>query len=152
MFQDIYNYFVMKKIIFVCHGNICRSVAAEYIMKSLCDNQFEIISRATSYEEIGNDIYPPMKRELLRNNIPFQRHYAQRIDYQDFESSDYIFYMDQENIYSLKRMFGDSDKILPIYKWTPSINEIEDPWYTDRFNVVVRQITTCVKDILKNID
>ena len=140
----------MKKIIFVCHGNICRSVAAEYIMKSLTNN-FVIVSRATSYEEIGNDIYPPMKRELIKNSIPFDRHYAQRISYQDFETSDYIFYMDNENYYSLKRMFGESDKILPIYKYTPSITEIEDPWYTGHFDLVVRQITECLKDILKNI-
>jgi hypothetical protein len=54
----------MKKIVFVCHGNICRSVAAEYIMKSLT-NEYDVVSRATSYEEINNDIYPPMKKVLL---------------------------------------------------------------------------------------
>ena len=140
----------MKKIIFVCHGNICRSVAAEYIMKNKTKD-FVIESKATSYEEIGNDIYPPMKRELLKNNIPFNRHYASRITREDFESSDYIFYMDNENYYSLIRMFGNSDKILPIYKYTKDIYEIEDPWYTNRFDVVVKQITRCVDDILKNI-
>ena len=141
----------MKKIVFVCHGNICRSVAAEYIMKSMTD-KFVIISRATSFEEINNDIYPPMKRELLNNNIPFDRHYARRIDNDDYVSADYIFDMDQENYYSLYRMFGDDPKIKPIYEWTPSITEIEDPWYTGRFNVVVRQITECIKNILKNIN
>ena len=141
----------MKKIIFVCHGNICRSVAAECIMKSLTSD-YIIISRATSLEEIGNDIYPPMKRELLKNNISFDKHYAKRIDYSDFSNADYIFYMDNENYYSLIRMFGKSDKILPIYNWSPNINEIEDPWYTGRFDVVVKQITTCIKDILMNID
>lgn len=141
----------MKKIIFVCHGNICRSVAAEFIMKSMTD-KFEIISRATSYEEIGNDIYPPMKRELTKNNIPYKRHYAQRIDKQDYDSSDYIFYMDDENRYMLERMFPNSNKIFPIYKFTSGINEIEDPWYSDRFDLVVRQITQCIKDILNNIN
>ena len=141
----------MKKIVFVCHGNICRSVAAEYIMKSMTD-KFIIISRATSFEEINNDIYPPMKRELLNNNIPFERHYARRIDNDDYVSADYIFYMDQENYYSLYRMFGDDPKIKPIYEWTPSISEIEDPWYTGRFNVVVNQLIKCIEDILKNID
>lgn len=141
----------MKKIIFVCHGNICRSVAAEYIMKSLTNN-FVIVSRATSYEEIGNDIYPPMKRELLKNNIPFDRHYATRIDYKDYESSDYIFYMDDENRYMLERMFPNSNKLYPIYKYSKNIFEIEDPWYTGRFDLVVSQIKQCVKDILANID
>ena len=140
----------MKKIVFVCHGNICRSVAAEYIMKSMTD-QYEVISRATSFEEIGNDIYPPMKRELVNNNIPFERHYARRIDRDDYASADYVFYMDDENYSFLYRMFGDDPKIKPIYEWTPSITEIEDPWYTGRFNVVVNQITQCVKDILDNI-
>ena len=141
----------MKKIIFVCHGNICRSPAAEYIMKKL-SSDFIVISRATSYEEIGNDIYPPMKRELIKNNIPFDRHYASRITYEDYIDADYIFYMDDENYYSLMNRFGSSDKILPIYKYTPSINEIEDPWYTGRFDVVFRQIKECLIDILHNID
>ena len=140
----------MKKIIFVCHGNICRSVAAEYIFRNI-SKDFIVYSRATSCEEIGNDIYPPMKRELIKNNIPFDRHYAKRIDYKDYLDADYIFYMDEENHYSLTRMFGNDNKIKPIYNWTPSINEIEDPWYTGRFDLVVRQITKCVQDILKNI-
>ena len=141
----------MKKIIFVCHGNICRSPAAEYIMKSLTKD-FEICSRATSFEEIGNDIYPPMKKELFQNSIPFNKHYATRITREDFENADYIFYMDGENEYALNRMFGQSNKIMPIYKFTPNISEIEDPWYSDRFDLVVRQITTCIKDIIKNIN
>ena len=141
----------MKKIIFVRHGNICRSVAAEYIFKYL-SKEYDVISRATSYEEIGNDIYPPMKRELMRSHIPFDRHYAKRIDDKDYASADYIFYMDNENYYSLIRMFGKSNKILPIYQWTPSIDEIEDPWYTGRFDIVVSQITRCIKDILININ
>ena len=140
----------MKTIIFVCHGNICRSVAAEYIMKSLAKD-YIILSRATSYEEIGNDIYPPMKRELIKNNIPFERHYATRITKEDYDKADYIFYMDNENYYSLLRMFPHGDKILPIYKYTTGIDEIEDPWYTGRFDKVVSQITRCVKDILENI-
>lgn len=140
----------MKKIIFVCHGNICRSVAAEYIMKSLT-NEYDVLSRATSYEEINNDIYPPMKRVLSSHNIPFNRHYAKRIDYKDYEEADYIFYMDNENMYSLLRMFPHSNKIYPIYKYTSSINEIEDPWYTGRYELVYSQIRQCIIDILNNI-
>ena len=146
---SIMNY--MKKVVFVCHGNICRSVAAEYIMKSMTD-KYIVVSRATSYEEIGNDIYPPMKRELTRNGIPFSRHYAQRIDYKDYDSADYIFYMDDENRWTLGRMFPNSNKIFPIYRYSKDITEIEDPWYTDRFDLVVSQIKQCVKDILANID
>ena len=120
-------------------------------MKHL-SNKFDVCSRATSLEEIGNDIYPPMKRELFLNNIPIDKHSAKRIDDTDISNADYIFYMDNENLYSLMRMFGHIDKVLPIYKWTSSINEIEDPWYTGRYHLVVSQITECVKDILDNID
>lgn len=140
----------MKTIIFVCHGNICRSVAAEYIFKNM-NNEYIVLSRATSNEEIGNDIYPPMKRELTRQGIPFDRHYAKRIDYDDYLKADLIFYMDDENFYTLNRMFPNSNKIFPIYKYTPSISEIEDPWYTGRFDLVVTQIKTCIKDIIDNI-
>lgn len=140
----------MKKIIFICHGNICRSPAAEYIMKHL-SKEYDVCSKATSYEEIGNDIYPPMKRVLNQHNIPFDRHYASRITNKDFLEADYIFYMDEENHYSLIRMFGNSNKILPIYQYTSSINEIEDPWYTGRYELVFAQIYQCIKDILNNI-
>ena len=140
----------MKTIIFVCHGNICRSVAAEFIFKNM-NNEYIVLSRATSNEEIGNDIYPPMKRELTRQGIPFDRHYAKRIDYDDYLKADLIFYMDDENFYTLNRMFPNSNKIFPIYKYTPSISEIEDPWYTGRFDLVVTQIKTCIKDIINGI-
>ena len=70
----------------------------------------------------------------------------------DYLNSDYIFYMDNENYYSLIRMFGESNKILPIYKYSKDIYEIEDPWYTGRFDIVVKQITQCIKDILININ
>ncbi len=115
------------------------------------NNEYIVLSRATSNEEIGNDIYPPMKRELTRQGIPFDRHYAKRIDYDDYLKADLIFYMDDENFYTLNRMFPNSNKIFPIYKYTPSISEIEDPWYTGRFDLVVTQIKTCIKDILNNI-
>ena len=138
------------KILFVCHGSICRSPAAEMIFKSLSDKH-EVFSRALTHEEIGNDIYPPMKRELTRQGIPFSRHYATYISLNDFETSDYIFYMDVENKYMLESRFGKSEKIQPIFKFTPSIDEVEDPWYTGRYEKVVNQITTCIKDILKNI-
>ena len=138
------------KILFVCHGSICRSPAAEMIFKSL-SNEHEVISRALTHEEIGNDIYPPMKRELARRGVPFAQHHATYISLDDFDTSDYVFYMDAENRFMLTRRFGESDKILPIFHFTPDIFEVEDPWYTGNFKKVVDQITTCVKDIIKNI-
>lgn len=137
-------------IIFVCHGSICRSPAAEMIFKSL-SNKHEVISRALTFEEIDNDIYPPMKRELSRCSIPFTRHYATYLTKEDFDWCDVLFYMDEENRYMLERRFGKSTKILPIYHYSKDIFEIEDPWYTGNYEKVVKQITTCIKDILQNI-
>lgn len=120
-------------------------------MKSLT-NEFNITSRAVSFEEIGNDIYPPMKRELIKRGIPLERHSASRITKEDYENADYIFYMDSSNKYYLSRLFNDfGNKILPIFHFTPEIDEIEDPWYTDNYVKVVDQITKCVKDIINNI-
>ena len=147
----------MKTIIFVCHGNICRSPAVEwlfnkYIKELHLEDKFKVVSRSLSYEEIGNDIYPPMKRELKRRNIPFERHYANIITEEDYDLADYIFYMDDSNRYIIERMFNDSRHIIhPIYMFTPDIKYIEDPWYTDRFEHVVNLIDKCVQDILKNI-
>lgn len=142
----------MKKIIFVCHGSICRSPAAEFIMKSLSD-RYEVTSRAVSYEEIGNDIYPPMKRELNRRGIKYTLHSASRISQHDYDSCDYIFYMDGSNKRYLTSMFIDkANKIYPIYAFTPEISEIEDPWYTDNYQKVCDQITQCIKDIIKHIE
>ena len=89
----------MKKIVFVCHGNICRSPTVEYVFKHIAkelgrEDEFVVVSKATSYEEIGNDIYPPMKRALIDLNIPFSSHRASRFTKEDYESADYIFYMD----------------------------------------------------------
>ena len=147
----------MKTIIFVCHGSICRSPAAAFIAKQYLkelgrDNEFNVIIRATSSEEIGNDVYPPMKRELFRRGIKMYPHVAQRIRQVDYDKADYIFYMDYENQYSLNRQIDDYKSILfPINKWTPDISEIEDPWYTGRYELVCDEITECIKDIFKHI-
>ena len=147
----------MKTIIFVCHGSICRSPAAAFIAKQYLkelgrEDEFNIIIRATSSEEIGNDVYPPMKRELFRRGIKMYPHAASRIRQIDYDNADYIFYMDYENQYSLLRQIDDYKSILyPINKWTSSIAEIEDPWYTGRYQLVCDEITECIKDIFKHI-
>jgi len=152
----IYSKGVMRKIIFVCHGNICRSIAAEVIMKNIVKNQgiamdFDIISRATSLEEIGNDIYPPMKIELLKHGYKLESHSAKRITQEDYNWADEIYYMDENNLRYLNRLMVDKDsKFQPISKYTKDVLEIEDPWYTDRYDLVVKQITKCINDIIVN--
>ena len=147
----------MKTIIFVCHGSICRSPAAAFMARKYLkelgrEDEFKILIRATSSEEIGNDVYPPMKRELIRRGVPLYPHAAQRIRQIDYDNADYIFYMDYENQYSLMRQIDDYKSILfPINKWTNSITEIEDPWYTGRYQLVCDEIEECLKDIFAKI-
>ena len=145
----------MIKIIFICHGNICRSPVGEIlfnieIKKAGKENEYLAISRATSREEIGNDIYPPMKRVLYQHNVSFSRHYATQITLQEFNEADYIFYMDSNNLYYLERMFGKSEKFVLITKYLDN-RDIEDPWYTDRFEYVFNRIAEAVKAIVENI-
>ena len=145
----------MKTIIFVCHGSICRSPAAAFIAKKYLkeigrDSEFNILIRATSSEEIGNDVYPPMRRVLHNHGYIDVHHSATRISRSEFESADYIFYMDKNNLYYLQRLFGPSDKYHLITEYLDNI-EIEDPWYTDRFEFVYQRIKKAVKSIIKHI-
>lgn len=121
------------KILFVCHGNICRSPMAEYILKSLT-NKYIIESRATSTEEIGNDIYPPVKEVLKNHNIPFSRHYAKQITKEDYDNFDLIICFDDYNLANLNRMFGNN-KIKKLLD-----SEIDDPWYTRNFEKAFQDI------------
>ena len=143
------------KIAFVCHGNICRSPVAEIIFSDLVkeahlDNEITVISRATSLEEIGNDIYPPMKRVMSNHGYYDIHHSAQRISKEEFNNADYIFYMDSNNLYYLERLFGSSDKFHLITEYLDNV-EIEDPWYTNRFEFVYQRIKKAVKAIFKSI-
>ena len=147
----------MKQIIFVCHGNICRSPAAEWIMKHLLlkyklEEDFFVISRATSLEEIGNDIYPPMKSALYNKEIPFFEHHAKRITLEEFKKADYVFYMDALNKRYMERLFGPlPDKCQIITKYSDYPEYIDDPWYTGDFDNVVKQIKNCCDDIIQKV-
>ena len=141
----------MEYIVFVCHGNICRSPVAEVLFNMLNKNDnYLAISRATSYEEIGNDIYPPMKEVLRTRQIPFKRHYATRLTKEEIDKAKYIFYMDDNNLRNLIRQYGPSDKYVLISKYYDN-EQIEDPWYTDRFEYVYQKIFKSVEEIVKNI-
>lgn len=147
----------MKTIIFVCHGNICRSPAAAWIMKYLLqriglEEDFFVLSRATSLEEIGNDIYPPMKRALYNEGIPFYEHHAQRITKEELDKAKYIFYMDELNKKYLERMFGPlPDKCQNITVFSDNFTFIDDPWYTGQFDEVVEQIKECCENIISKL-
>ena len=119
---------------FVCHGNICRSPMAEYVMKDLVkkagkEQQFHIASAAVSREELGNPVYPPARRELQKHGIRCDGHAAHQITRGELESYDYIYYMDGSNARYLRRLFGaDAEKCLPLLP-----RDVADPWYTGDF-------------------
>lgn len=147
----------MKKILFICHGNICRSSAAEYICKFLLNkynlnDKYFVFSRGTSNEEFGNDIYPPMKAQLRKHNIPFSSHFARKVTKQELNSSDFIYYMDQNNLRNL--LFIDEsnkEKYKIICYLNNDISYIEDPWYTDNFALVFSQLYECIETIIKEV-
>ena len=109
----------MIKICFVCHGNICRSPMAEFIMKEKVkqlnlEDKFSITSRATSSEELGNDIHPGTKKKLDENNIPYTRHYATKLQVDDYNNYDYFICMDDNNIRNISYIKFDSHKKMPL--------------------------------------
>lgn len=136
----------MYNILFICYGNICRSPMAEMIFKDLIykNNKrymFTCTSRATSMEEIGNDIYPMARTELISNNVTIEKHRATQVTKKDMEDANYIIVMEDRNRRDLMRMFGDSyrDKIHLMTEYTDG-KDIEDPWYTGEFKKVFIQI------------
>ena len=135
----------MKKIMFVCHGNICRSPMAEFIFKRIAADagrsaDFLVSSSATSTEEIwrgvGNPIYPPAARELSRHGIPYDRREATLLLAEDYGRYDMFIGMDSNNIRNMYRIFGsDPDgKISKLMSYTDSDADVSDPWYTERFD------------------
>ena len=126
----------MYKVLFVCHGNICRSPMAEFVMKDMVKkagsaDRFEIASCAVSREEEGNDIYPPARRELVRHGVSIdERHRARLITAKDLSYYDRIYYMDSSNERWLSRMLPKNpDKIRPLLD-----HDVADPWYTGNFS------------------
>ena len=131
----------MQKILFICHGNICRSPMAEFVMKDIVKNnnletQIYISSAATSTEELGNDIHPGTKNILLQKNIPFEKRRARQVTKADYKEYDYLVVMDENNIRNLKRIIGEDrdKKVYRLLDFTDRAGDsIADPWYTGNF-------------------
>lgn len=146
----------MHKILFVCHGNICRSPMAEYVMKRLVKDagaaaRFEIASAATSREEIGNPVYPPARDELARHGIACRGHAARQMTRADYDHYDYLVAMEPYNLRNMLRICDDPDgKMRLLLSFAGSNAGIEDPWYTGRFSEVYRQIETGCRAMLEN--
>ena len=134
----------MPRIMFVCHGNICRSPMAEFIMKDLTknDSNFHIASSATSREEIGNSIYSPAKKILNMHHITYTNHYARQLEASDYDKYDYIIIMDTNNEYNIKRIIKSDPehKIRKLLSFIGSDTDVSDPWYTNEFEKCFQDI------------
>lgn len=140
----------MVKVLFVCHGNICRSPMAEFVMKKKIEDlgvadQFYIASAATSTEEIwngvGNPVYPPAREELAKHGISCEGKRAVQLKKSDYNEYDYLIGMDSMNIRNMERMTGHKGgKISLLLSYAGSSNQISDPWYNHRFDNTYRDI------------
>lgn len=147
------------RILFVCHGNICRSVMAEMVLRHMADEagrDMLIDSCATSTEEIGNDIYPPAKRCLTAHGVPFCRHAARQMTRQDFERYDHIYCMDQNNLRNIRRMFGEElagmvELLMSLVNDNHGFGapDVADPWYTGDFEATYRDVVRGCEAIMK---
>ena len=133
----------MKKILFVCHGNICRSPMAEYVMKYLVEqaqltDQYMIASAATSTEEIGNSVYPPARRKLAEHGISCNGHAARQMTRADYQRYDLLIGMDSANLRNMTRIAGGD----PEGKIRPLLydKDVADPWYTGNFEVTWQDV------------
>lgn len=134
-----------KRILFVCHGNICRSPMAEFVMKWLVDeaglsDQFDIASAATSTEEIGNSVYPPARRKLAEHGISCAGKTARQLTRRDYDHYDLLIGMDSWNLRNMQRMCGGDPegKISLLLDFTSHPRDVADPWYTDDFEATWR--------------
>ena len=137
----------MIKILFVCHGNICRSPMAEYVMKDMVEKaglaqHFEIASAATSTEEIGCGVYPPARQKLAQHGISCKGHAARQVRCSDYDHYDYLICMDRYNLRNITRIIPSDPKrkISRLLDFTDHPNDVADPWYTGDFDATWRDV------------
>jgi protein-tyrosine phosphatase len=161
----------MIKIIFLCHGNICRSPMAEYVMKDLVskaglESRFEITSGAVSDEEWFNPIYPPAQRKLREKGVSFGKHSAHKISPAEFKEQDLVIVMDRSNLRWLTRIVGDyssvetgkalegsdiSGKVHMMMEFAGLSRDVADPWYTGDFEQTYQDVLAGCKGLLEKI-
>ncbi|MEE1031293.1 MAG: low molecular weight protein-tyrosine-phosphatase [Ruminococcus sp.] len=137
----------MINVLMICHGNICRSPMAEFVLKDIVkkrhlDSQFHIESAATSYEEIGNPVYPPARRELAKHGISCEGKQARKLVKRDFQEFDYLIAMEEYNLRNIRREFGQelAGQVKLLLDYTDEPGDIDDPWYTGNFTKTYEEI------------
>lgn len=148
----------MIKILFVCHGNICRSPMAEFVMKDMVrkaglENQFHIASAATSGEELGNPVYPPARRKLAEHGIDCSGKTARRLRKSDYTQYDLLIGMDQANLRNMHRMCGGDPegKLHLLLDFTNRPGNVADPWYTGDFEATWRDVEQGCQGLLQEL-
>ena len=137
----------MHRVLFVCHGNICRSPMAEFVMKDLVrkaglEADFSIASAATSTEEIGNPVYPPARRKLAERGIGCAGKTARQLRREDYDRYDLLIGMDGANLRNMRRICGGdpAGKLSLMLDWTGRPGDVADPWYTGDFEATWRDV------------
>ena len=137
----------MHRVLFVCHGNICRSPMAEFVMKDLVrkaglEDEFSIASAATSTEEIGNPVYPPARRKLAEHGIGCAGKTARQLRREDYDRYDLLIGMDGTNLRNMRRICGGdpAGKLSLLLDWTGRPGDVADPWYTGDFEATWRDV------------
>lgn len=148
----------MKRILFVCHGNICRSPMAEFVMKDIVEkaglqNEFHIESAATSTEEIGNSVYPPARRKLAEHGISCEGKTARQMQRADYDRYDLLIGMDEWNIRNMNAICGGDpeEKIHKLLDYTDRKGGVADPWYTGDFDATWRDVTEGCQRLLDTL-
>ena len=148
----------MYRILFVCHGNICRSPMAEFVMKDLVKKaglsaEFTIASAATSTEEIGNPVYPPARRMLAKHGIDCAGKVARQMTREDYKKYDLLVGMDGANLRNMRRICGggSEDKLRMLLEYTDRPGDVADPWYTGDFEATWRDVDEGCRGLLAAI-
>lgn len=148
----------MVRILFVCHGNICRSPMAEFVMKDLVkkaglEKQFQIDSAATSTEEIGNPVYPPAKRKLREHGINCAGKTARQLRNNDYDDYDLLIGMDNANLRNMHHICGGdyAGKFHLLMDYTDRPGEVADPWYTDNFEITWNDVLEGCQGLLDSL-
>jgi Protein-tyrosine-phosphatase len=148
----------MTKILFVCHGNICRSPMAEFVMKHIANqaglsSDFEIASAGTSAEELGNPVYPQSRDKMLQHGIDSSGKFARKLRRDDYDHYDYLVGMDAANYRNMLKMYeNDPDnKISLLLGFAGQTRDIADPWYTGNFEETWQDVNLGCKAMMKSI-